>query len=168
MRRCRVVSAVARSWGPCWSAVAHILRCQCSLRSGPVTGAPAGEAQHWQKGWLMPCSGRHHARFRQRLSLAQYPDVFMKIRALGANGPHPLPFPEPMRFPKVPPCMRLASKASGANRLRWGSDVPPVAGRESYHNARDGTMQHMAFRSDDDTAWMCGKTAPSLCKFAAS
>jgi predicted TIM-barrel fold metal-dependent hydrolase len=47
----------------------------------------------------------------------------------------------------------------------WGSDFPPVAGREGYHNALYGTMEHLNCRSDDDKEWIFGKTALSLFKF---
>jgi len=50
--------------------------------------------------------------------------------------------------------------------VMWGSDFPPVAGREGYHNALSWTMEHLKCRSDDDKEWVFGKTATSLFKFA--
>jgi hypothetical protein len=47
----------------------------------------------------------------------------------------------------------------------WGSDFPPVAGREGYRHALCWTLEHLAFCSEADKAWIFGKTALSLCKF---
>jgi predicted TIM-barrel fold metal-dependent hydrolase len=48
----------------------------------------------------------------------------------------------------------------------WGSDFPPVAGREGYCNALQWTMEHIPFRTAADKEWVFGKTALSLYKFA--
>jgi L-fuconolactonase len=42
----------------------------------------------------------------------------------------PFPFVEP-----VPPLLERFVDAYGPDRLMWGSDFPPVAGREGYGNA---------------------------------
>ena len=107
-----------------------------------------------------------YPKFRQLLALAQYPNVYMKIHGLGEICPRPMPFPQPMRFPNVPPFMKMAYDAFGPSRLMWGSDFPPVAGREGYRNALGWTMEHLTFCSADDKAWVFGKTATSLFKFA--
>jgi predicted TIM-barrel fold metal-dependent hydrolase len=70
------------------------------------------------------------------------------------------------RFPSIPPFMEMADDAFGASRLMWGSDFPPVAGREGYRNVRQWTMEHMPLRTDADKEWIFGKTALSLYKFA--
>jgi len=59
-----------------------------------------------------------------------------------------MPFPVPMRFPNIPPFMAMTYDAFGASHIMWGSDFPPVAGREG------------------DKEWIFGKTALSLFKFA--
>ena len=41
-----------------------------------------------------------------------------------------------------------------------------MAGREGYHNALYWTMEHLKCHSEDDQAWVFGKTATSLFKFA--
>jgi L-fuconolactonase len=117
-------------------------------------------------GGIGPNDEPPYPKFRQLLTLAQYPNVYMKIHGLGEICPRPMPFPEPMRFPNVPPFMRMAYDAFGSSRLMWGSDFPPVAGREGYRNALQWTMEHVAFCSEDDKAWIFGKTATSLFKFA--
>jgi L-fuconolactonase len=88
--------------------------------------------------------------FRKIVALARYPNAYMKIHGLGEICPRPMPFPQPMRFENVPPFMEMAYDAFGANRIMWGSDFPPVAGREGYRNALRWTMNHIPFRDDAD------------------
>lgn len=107
-----------------------------------------------------------YATFRKIIALAQYPNVYMKIHGLGEICPRPIPFPQPMRFLNVPPFITMAYDAFGASRLMWGSDFPPVAGREGYRNALQWTMEHITYRSEADKEWIFGKTAASLFKFA--
>jgi L-fuconolactonase len=104
--------------------------------------------------------------FRKILALARYPNTHIKVHGLGEICARPIPFPQPMRFPTVPPLMQMAYDAFGASRIMWGSDFPPVAGREGYRNALQWTMEHIPFRSDGDKEWIFGKTALSLFKFA--
>ena len=104
--------------------------------------------------------------FRKILALARYPNTYIKVHGLGEICERPIPFPQPMRFPTVPPLMQMAYDALGASRIMWGSDFPPVAGREGYRNALQWTMEHIPFRSDGDQEWIFGKTALSLFKFA--
>jgi L-fuconolactonase len=107
-----------------------------------------------------------YPKFQQILALAQYSNVYIKIHGLGEICPRPIPFPQPMRFPNVPPFIQMAYDTFGASRVMWGRDFPPVAGREGYHNALSWTMEHLKCRSDDDKEWVFGKTAKSLFKFA--
>lgn len=62
--------------------------------------------------------------------------------------------------------MEMAYAAFGASRLMWGSDFPPVAGREGCRNALQRPMEHMPFRSDTDKDWVFGKTTLSRYTFA--
>jgi predicted TIM-barrel fold metal-dependent hydrolase len=62
--------------------------------------------------------------------------------------------------------MAMAYDAFGASRIMWGSDFPPVVGREGYRNALQWTMEHTAFLSEGDKEWLFGKTALFLFKFA--
>jgi L-fuconolactonase len=104
--------------------------------------------------------------FRKILALAQYPNTYIKVHGLGEICHRPMPFPVPMRFPDIPPFMAMTYDAFGASHIMWGSDFPPVAGREGYRNALQWTMEHLAFRSEGDKEWIFGKTALSLFKFA--
>jgi L-fuconolactonase len=104
--------------------------------------------------------------FRKVLALARYPNSYLKVHGLGEICPRPMPFPQPMRFENIPPFMEMAYEAFGASRIMWGSDFPPVAGREGYRNALQWPMEHIPFRSEADKEWIFGRTALSLFKFA--
>lgn len=104
--------------------------------------------------------------FRKILALARYPNAYIKVHGLGEICRRPMPFPQPMRFKNIPPFMEMAYKAFGASRIMWGSDFPPVAGREGYRNALQWPMEHIPFRNDADKEWIFGRTALSLFKFA--
>jgi predicted TIM-barrel fold metal-dependent hydrolase len=43
--------------------------------------------------------------------------------------------------------------------MMWGSDYPPVSGREGYRNALQGVADHPALRDPEDREWVMGKTA---------
>ncbi|MHB9090554.1 MAG: amidohydrolase family protein, partial [Chloroflexota bacterium] len=73
---------------------------------------------------------------RKVFALAKYPNVYLKIHGLGEFTPRTVPFAEPRPFgPQIPPLQQMAYEAFGADRIMWGSDFPPVAGREGYRNA---------------------------------
>ena len=59
----------------------------------------------------------------------------------------------------------MAYEAFGPRRMMWGSDYPPVSGREGYRNALRGVSEHPVFDSQDDREWVLGKTAVSVFKF---
>jgi L-fuconolactonase len=107
-----------------------------------------------------------YRRFRKILALARCPNTYIKLHGLGEICPRPIPFPQPMRFANIPPFMEMAYDAFGAGRMMWGSDFPPVAGREGYRNALQWPMDHIPFRNDADKEWVFGKTALLLFRFA--
>src|SRR5262245_47963789 len=74
---------------------------------------------------------------RQKIfSLAHYPNVYIKIHGLGEicrrNMPVTVPFPFDRGGLEI---LELAYAAFGPERMMWGSDYPPVSGREGYTNA---------------------------------
>jgi L-fuconolactonase len=107
-----------------------------------------------------------HDRYRKVLALAQYPNTFMKVVGLGELCPRPMPFRQPFPFENIPPLIEMAIEAFGPQRLMWGSNFPPVAGRgEGYRNALRWPMEHVTFKSEEDKKWIFGKTAATLYKF---
>ena len=70
------------------------------------------------------------------LALARYPNVYVKVPGLGEFCERAMPVREPFMFVEpIPPLLPRFYAAFGASRLMWGSDYPPVAGREGYRNA---------------------------------
>jgi L-fuconolactonase len=66
----------------------------------------------------------------------------------------PSPFVQP-----IAPLLDWAFDAFGAGRMMWGSDYPPVSGREGYANALRGAMAQLAGRSASERAEIFGGTA---------
>jgi L-fuconolactonase len=56
----------------------------------------------------------------------------------------------------------MAYDAFGPHRMMWGSDYPPVAGREGFGNALRYTMGQFMKKSDEDRAWIFGRTAAKV------
>jgi L-fuconolactonase len=97
---------------------------------------------------------------RQIFALSRYPNVYMKIHGLGEFSERAFPRTEPFPFIRpVPPLFDLAYDAFGAERLMWGSDFPPVAGREGYLNALRFTQEYFSGKSDDERAAIFGRNA---------
>ena len=106
-----------------------------------------------------------HNAYQKVLSLAQYPNTYMKVPGLGELSERPMPFRAPYPFENIPPLIEMAPDAFGANRLMWGSDFPPVAGRrEGYGNALRWPMERVHFKSEEDKALVFGETAATLFK----
>jgi L-fuconolactonase len=98
--------------------------------------------------------------FAQIFSLARYSNVYMKIHGLGEFNKRsmfpvpPFPFDKPVR-----PMLDMVYEAFGPQRMMWGSDYPLVNQREGYQRALQLTMDQFADKSDEDKAWIFGKTA---------
>lgn len=92
--------------------------------------------------------------------LSRYPNVAMKIHGLGEFARRAMPVAEPFPFVQpIPPLLEQAEAAFGASRLMWGSDYPPVSGREGYRNALRLTLDQFAHVSEDERARIFGGTA---------
>jgi L-fuconolactonase len=103
--------------------------------------------------------------YQRVLSLAQYPNTYMKVPGLGEFCPRPQPMVQPMPFTEIPSLIEMAVEAFGPQRLMWGSDFPPVANREGYHNALRFPMQNVDFGGEANKEWVFGGTAATLWKF---
>ena len=77
------------------------------------------------------------SRFRQALTLAQFPNTVMKIHGMGEISDPPFP------YRNTPPYVRMAYDAFGPARMIWGSDWPRVSNREGYRNSLRHTMREM-------------------------
>ncbi|MFH1140740.1 MAG: amidohydrolase family protein [Chloroflexota bacterium] len=106
-----------------------------------------------------------YTAYRTALELASYPNTYIKFGGLGELCEQPAPLPPRLTFDKIPPLIEMAYETFGPRRMMWGSDFPPVASREGYRNALQGTMNHSAFRSQEDREYAFAKTALSIWKF---
>lgn len=96
-------------------------------------------------------------------TLARYPNAYIKIGGLSEFDRRLTPVVEPFPFAvPVPPVLDLVYAAFGPRRMMWGSDYPPVAGKEGYHNALGYTFAQFAAKSADDRAWIFGRTASTV------
>jgi L-fuconolactonase len=97
------------------------------------------------------------------LGLARYPQVAIKFHGLGEICPRLQPFPQPFPFDRSYLALFDAALAAfGAGRMMWGSDFPPVSGREGYANALRWPQAHFADRPAADQAALFGGTAQRI------
>ncbi len=108
-------------------------------------------------GFGRPSDPAAHERV---LALSRFPNLYVKIPGLGEFCERAMPVQEP--FPFVQPIPSLLPRfynAFGPARLMWGSDFPPVAGREGYRNALRLAMAQFADRAAADRDAIFGATA---------
>ncbi len=103
--------------------------------------------------------------FESALEAAQRPNTTIKVPGLGEITPRPPVLLPGFRFENVPPLFEMAHEAFGADRMMWGSDFPPSAGREGYANTLEGVRSHPAFSNGGDVDWILGKTAARVWGF---
>jgi L-fuconolactonase len=100
---------------------------------------------------------------RKVFGLARYPTVHMKIHGLGEFCRRLMPAAEPFPFEQpIPPLLAEVYAAFGARRLMWGSDYPPVSGREGYRNALNFTLEQFADKTDDERGLIFGGVARAV------
>ena len=103
--------------------------------------------------------GHPYDEFKKILTLAKYPNTYMKIHGMGEICRPPYPYVD------IPPLVEMAYATFGPERLMWGSDFPPVSLREGYRNALRFTMDQMNYCNGTDLEWIFGKTALSVYSF---
>ncbi|HEX5417440.1 MAG TPA: amidohydrolase family protein [Chloroflexota bacterium] len=100
---------------------------------------------------------------RKVFGLSRYPNTYIKIPGLGEFCRRAMPVKEPFPFEEpIPPLLDHAFEAFGPARMMWGSDYPPVSGREGYRRALNGARDQFAGRSEADRARIFGETALSV------
>ncbi len=100
-----------------------------------------------------------YAEFKEAMKLADRPNLSIKLPGFGEFCKVPLP------FDPIPPLADLALEAFGPERMMWGSDYPPVSGREGYANSLRVPMDYFKELSEDERAWIFGKTALRTWRF---
>ena len=106
-----------------------------------------------------------YSTFKKAMALAGRPNTYIKIGGLGEISERPRVLGASLALDFTPPLIEMAYDAFGPRRMMWGSDYPPVSGREGYRNALRGVMEHPALRDREDREWVMGKTASGLFKF---
>jgi L-fuconolactonase len=108
--------------------------------------------------------GLPYSRRQKIFDLARFPNVYMKIHGLGEICERTTPVVEPFPFKKDHlPILEMAYRAFGPNRMMWGSDYPPVSGREGYRNSLRWMMEQ--FENEEEQRLIFGGTALRLFKF---
>ncbi len=129
----------------------------------PATGALLGR---------IPAGGASEADEAVRAArlrvfdLARYPNLSIKVPGLGEFCRRALPPTDPFPFEQpIPPYLELALEGFGPSRVMWGSDYPPVSGREGYRNALrlpQERFERIAALSQGDRDRIFGGTALSV------
>jgi L-fuconolactonase len=97
------------------------------------------------------------------LALARFPNVSVKVHGLGEFCVRAIPVAEPFPFVRpISPLLEDLYRAFGPDRLMWGSDYPPVAGREGYRLALRLVMDEYAAKDEPARAAIFGGTAAKL------
>ena len=94
-------------------------------------------------GLNRPDPGQEELR-QKVFGLARYPNTYIKIHGLGEFSQRAMPVKEPFPFVEpIPSLLEQAYEAFGPSRMMWGSDYPPVSGREGYRNALNGARDRL-------------------------
>jgi L-fuconolactonase len=110
-----------------------------------------------------PDDDNQHEIRRKVFALSRFRNAYIKIHGLGEFSKRATPVAEPSPFVQpIPPLLDLAYDAFGPSRMMWGSDYPPVSGREGYANALKGAMAQLASRSQADRDQIFGGTAMTV------
>jgi L-fuconolactonase len=101
-----------------------------------------------------------HETRREVFSLSRFPNVYIKVHGLGEFCTRTSPVRQPFPFETpIPPLLEMAYAAFGPERMVWGSDYPPVCGREGYGNALRWTLAQFASKSERDRELIFGGVA---------
>jgi L-fuconolactonase len=93
-------------------------------------------------------------------ALSRFPNAHIKIHGLGEFATRTPILTEPFPFVQpIPPAFEMAFDAFGPQRMMWGSDFPLVNSREGYPFALKLAMDQFKDKSEEDRAWIFGKTA---------
>ena len=139
--------AAARSPGPdplaVWRAAERLgLAVSCAGTSGELSSAEFANLvqavpdlpivlEHLGSVSAPDADPAQAASRRRAFGLARFPGVFIKVPGLGEFCRRSMPITEPFPFVlPVPPLLDLAFGAFGPGRMMWGSDYPPMSGRE--------------------------------------
>lgn len=95
-------------------------------------------------------AGKREAAFEQALALAKFPNVSVKLSAIGNFSAGPYPFAD-----SVPYIRRLVGEF-GARRCYWGTDITNSFAKASWRQ-RVEQFEKLDFLSEDDKDWIMGR-----------
>ncbi len=85
--------------------------------------------------------------------LARNPQVWLDMAALPAYSNENYPYPTALEL------LRKAVELIGSAKILWGSDVPGLLNRATYHQLLDYMVQYSEFLSETDRARILGENA---------
>lgn len=109
-----------------------------------------------------------YTAYKEALTLARFPNTYIKFGGLGEFCIRPRPLAATYGFEEIPPLMELAYDAFGPQRMMWGSDFPPVAGREGYRNSLEALKEYPCFKNQEERDWAFGKAAMAAFRWDSS
>ena len=128
--------------------------------------AGGGEGAGFPLNGKGPSSG--FEKFHRAMAASSFDNVYLKVPGLAeiANRPDVLnEVYDTAFYDELPPLFEIAKSYFGVERMMWGSDYPPVSGREGYMNALLGTKKNPAFQSDGELEHILSKTARKVFNF---
>ncbi len=109
------------------------------------------------------CTPRLQRQFSSALlDLAEWPNVYIKLSAIGTLSNSPFPYPD------MHDLLQSLYLDYGASRLLWGSDWPHVGRPGTYGNASAAVRQALASAAEEDLEMIFDATAARLFGFDSS
>jgi L-fuconolactonase len=98
--------------------------------------------------------------------LYRYPSLYIKVPALSSIAERELPYTSlyPFKTP-IPPYIQTVYDLWGPERMMWGSDFPPVTGREGYFSALRYPRDELADKPLEAQQQIFGGTAAKVFSF---
>jgi hypothetical protein len=95
--------------------------------------------------------------------LARYPNIYLKIHGLGEICRRNTPVTEPFPFDRDGlSILQMAYDAFGPEKIMWGSDYPPVSGREGYANSLHLPLAELEAKPKADLELIFGGVAAKV------
>lgn len=117
-------------------------------------------------GWTRPDCDKEEATWQGLMKLSRFPNISLKVPALGQIAPRqigkPLPAEPPVLDASKGEILIEVLEAFGPDRMMWGSDFPVVGTREGYANALHWTREIFAGRPQAEVDAIFGGTAQRI------
>jgi predicted TIM-barrel fold metal-dependent hydrolase len=96
-------------------------------------------------------AGKRDEAFDQTVALAKYPNVSVKLSAIGNFSEQPYPFRD------AEPYIRRLFDAFGRERCYWGTDITNSFARATYRQRITHFTEELPFLSEEDKDWIMGR-----------